>query len=144
MTTEGEQTGWILNAFKYDDGTGKIFRVREKPSEELSEDKLSTCVILEWPLDSDMPSKDIMEHIKNMENALSPLDTENGDSVLFHIITGGGMREWCYYTTSYDWFINELSSFLEGLPRYPINIEYQEGTDWSYWRSIQEVANDPS
>lgn len=140
MTVAEENNTWLMTAFQYDDGTGKIFRVRKTPPSDACEQTLSTCVVVEWPLDGDMPSKELMAHINTFEDALESLNSENGESVQFHIITGGGIREYCYYTTSYEWFINEFSELLSQLPRYPVNIEYQENTDWRYWRKILELA----
>lgn len=140
MTTLTENNSWLMTAVKYDDGTGKIFRVRETPPKDVSAEKLSTCVIVEWPLDGDMPSKELMAHINTFEDAIESLNDDSGDSVQFHIITGQGLREYCYYTTSYEWFINKFSELLSHLPRYPVNIEYQENTDWRYWEQILELA----
>ncbi len=142
MTKNRIKKNWMLNAFQYQDGSKKVFRMRSIPPQNVSEKTLSTCVIIDWPYSGELPTKETLNAIRVFEEALSPLDTESGDSVLFHIITGCGNREWCYYTKNYDYFIHQLSSLLEDFPRFPISIEYQENTNWNYWKAMLDFANE--
>ena len=137
-----ETPSWLLTVIEYRDGLKKIFKIRSKAPQNANEKELSTCVILEWSLSGNMPSKEVMLDINRFQDAISELDTEEGESTLFHVITGAGIREWCFYTKDYHSFINKFNALLETLPKYPVNIEYQENTDWGYWNSILEFAKE--
>lgn len=144
MQQQSNEKNWILNAIQYEDGSKKIFRIRSTEPTQVTEQDLSTCIIIDWPYSGQLPEKETMDQIRVFENAIAQLDTEAGDSVLFHIITGSGNREWCYYTKSYAYFINELTTLLHDFPIFPISIEYQENIDWKYWKTLLDFASEES
>ncbi len=49
-------------------------------------------------------------------------------------LTGNNNKEWRYYTTDADAFLESLNVDLKGHPPYPIRIEAYDDPDWSSLR----------
>lgn len=69
------------------------------------------------------------------EAALDQL-SDAPDAKLVLVMTVGGLREWCYYTRSYEAFMQVLNQSLAGLPRFDIAIEHSYDPEWRYWHSF--------
>ena len=137
-----ENENWILSASTFDDGSKKIFRVMSELPESIDIKQFDTCVIIEWLYEGDMPDENTNNGMQLLEKSLTSLDDPLKNSVMVHSITGNGMKEWCYYAKSYSVFIEELNNALSEFPNFPINIEFQEKTDWNYWEGILKLASE--
>ena len=132
---------WLTVAQDYEDGTKKIYSVRQHPPAGATPEDFSTVVVIEWIFEAQLPDAHLLKEMQAFEDLLEPLD--NGEeSFLVHIITGDGQREWCYYTRSYPRFIKHMNQLLAGHRHYPLDIEYQDHTDWEYWEEIREYLNE--
>ncbi|HEX5278027.1 MAG TPA: DUF695 domain-containing protein [Fluviicoccus sp.] len=132
---------WLTASAEFEDGTKKIYSVREQAPEGASPDEFSTVVVIEWIYEEQLPDQHLLKEMQAFEDLLEPLD-DGEESFLVHIITGDGQREWCYYTRSYDRFIQRMNKLLAGRKHYPLDIEYQDHTDWEYWEEIREYVQE--
>jgi hypothetical protein len=101
----------------------------------------SNCVIVEWSFEDALPSKPLMDAHRAFEAHMEPLGDNNPNSVLMHVFTRAGMKEWCYYARDYPAFMTDLNTALAGKPRFPIEILHDEDPEWNYWSQIKEFAN---
>jgi hypothetical protein len=131
---------WLVYGTTHGDGDKKVFVIRDHMPQGIVAADYSCCVVFEWRLATEMPGEAEMAAIRQFEDHVEALDETGGNSVLMHVITGLGKREWCYYTKNYRQFMERLNGLLTGKPRYPIGIEFQENTDWRYWQSILELV----
>ncbi len=133
---------WDVIVIEFDEGN-KIYRLRNEIPSDIVKDDFTTCVIIEWLYEGEMPGKELNASMMQLEEALEPL--ENGpDHLMVHSITGCGMREWCYYSKNYDAFMEELNNLLEGKPRFPINILGDVDAKWKYFTQIKAYADKPA
>jgi hypothetical protein len=134
---------WLNASASFDDGTRKIYSVREQAPAGAGPDTFSTVVVIEWTFEDQLPDAHLRQEMDVLEELLEPLDDTAAGSFLVHIITGDGLREWCYYTRDYPAFRAALNRLTAGQRHFPIELEYQEHTDWSYWEEIRDfVQND--
>lgn len=138
--TTAAQGEWLITGVAYADGRKKVFRLRRSPPEGLNTIDFTCSVIIDWTYPGEMPDQAQMAIIRQFEDCIEVLDAPQGDSVQMHIITGNGKREWCYYCKNYADFIGRFNGLLKDKPRFPIEIEYEENTDWRYWKQIAEFA----
>lgn len=131
---------WILSASSFEDGGNKVFRVMSELPDSIDIKKFDTCVIIEWLYEGNMPDENTKNGVQLLEDSLLPLDDYFKNSIMVHSITGCGMKEWCYYAKSYNVFLEELNEALKDFPSFPINIEFQEKTNWSYWENVLKLA----
>lgn len=132
---------WLTAAADYEDGSKKIYSVRQHAPEGADSEEFSTVVVIEWIFDDELPDAHLLKEMQAFEELLEPLD-DGVEHFMVHIITGDGQREWCYYTKSYPRFIKQMNQLLAGQRNYPLDIEYQEHTDWEYWQEILEYVSE--
>lgn len=133
---------WLSASAEFDDGSRKIYSVRLEAPEAADPEEYNTVVVLEWSFEDELPDARLLKEMEAFEELLDPLDDMIEHSFLVHVITGDGVREWCYYTRSHAEFIADLNRLLAGHKHFPIDIEYQEHTDWSYWEEIRDFVQD--
>ncbi|RZU37067.1 uncharacterized protein DUF695 [Fluviicoccus keumensis] len=132
---------WLTASADFEDGTKKIYSVRQHAPAGADPDAFSTVVVIEWIFEDQLPDQHLLQEMQAFQELLDPLDDAE-ESFLVHIITGDGQREWCYYTRSYPRFIQRMNKLLAGHKHYPLDIEYQEHTDWEYWEEIREYVQE--
>lgn len=138
MTQEND--GWLMIGGDAE-GEKKVYRVRLDAPAGVEKSEFANCVILEWRYDeSGLPDLKTTALHKAFEALMDPLNERSGNSVLMHVYTGGGIKEWCYYARDYDRYMEELNRVLTGAPRFPIEILYDSDATWKYWGAIRELA----
>jgi hypothetical protein len=122
------------------EGEKRIYRMRLKPPPGLVTSEYSSCVIVEWTFGGVLPDKPLQEVHKAFEAHMDPLGFNNPNSLLMHVYTKPGMKEWCYYTRDYPAFMTELNAALAGKPRFPIDILHDKDPGWTYWSQVKELV----
>jgi hypothetical protein len=132
----GDWTIFVVEA----DGEKRIYRLRLEPPAGLVTSEYSNCVIVEWTFGDALPDQPLQEVHKAFEAHMDPLGFNNPNSLLMHVYTKPGMKEWCYYTRDYPAFMTELNTALAGKPRFPIDILHDKDPGWKYWSQVKELV----
>lgn len=133
-----EKSDWTLTFREEDDGL-KSWQVRDEIPSGLTTTDFSRSIVIEWEYaDQGPPEKSVREQLQEFGELLDRLDNFECNSILVHVIKGGGVSEWCYYAKSYEKFMLDLNDALSGQPRYPIKILHDDDPTWKYWRGIRE------
>jgi hypothetical protein len=133
-------TSWTITTLETEDGP-RVYRVRQMIPEGLSKQEYSRVVIIEWPHGNQpLPDDQTLKAMLAFEELLDPLDNHLENSLLVHVYSGAGIREWCYYTKNYDWFMQELNRALSNKPRFPIQIVHDNDPAWKYQAGIKEAS----
>lgn len=135
---EETRDDWTLIFTEEDDGI-KAWQVRHAVPKGVSTSDFPTSVVIEWRYaDEGPPTQEAREQLYAFGAHLDPLDNLTSDSVLVHVIKGGGICEWCYYTREYKRFMEHLNKLLADKPQFPIKILHDRDPTWKYWRGIKE------
>ncbi|MDR2189496.1 MAG: DUF695 domain-containing protein [Azonexus sp.] len=138
---EEKRDDWRLVFTEEDDGI-KSWQVREAVPQGISTRDFATSVVVEWRYaEEGPPTKEIRSQLSVFGEHLDPLELSL-NSVLVHVIKGGGICEWCYYTRDYNRFMEHLNQLLADKPRFPIQIFHDRDPTWKYWRDIKECIEE--
>lgn len=121
-----------------DEGDGpRLWQLRASFPGNLATAQYPTAVIVEWNYaDDGLPDAAALAALHAFEQALDPLNTQQGNSLLVHIIRGGGVSELCYYVADHDRFMQDFNDALSAHPCCPLEIQFMEDPTWEYRRSI--------
>ena len=126
-----ESDDWVISTAATDAGNLIIRSRSEIPSPDLRADHKS-LVIITWPFEGSpagMPDQETYDVMIGMEDAL--FDALSDDwGVEVASITGGGQKEWRFYTPDPDTFAARFSQSLASHPAYPIELAAFEDSDW--------------
>ncbi len=133
--------GWTMFVVEVEGGEKRIYRIRLAPPAGVEPSAHSNCVIVEWKFGDALPDKRLSDAHKAFEAHMDPLGYDNRNSVLMHVYTKPGMKEWCYYARDYPAFMREVNTALAGKPRFPIEILHDTDPDWKYWTQVRDLVN---
>jgi len=114
----------------YEDGYPIIVKfVNELPRKDIMS-KLPFLTVLSWKYngnDNDgMPSKNVNKRMMRLERALENSSKNNNLFKHAYSRTGNNLKEYAYYTTNQEDFLNMLNKTLEKHDRYPIGINFYQ------------------
>lgn len=91
--------------------------------------------------DSGMPSVADSELMEQAQEAFTETFGQDPVAVLTGVYTGGGERNWIFYTLSTNIFGRKLNEALSHLPQLPLNIYAENDPDWEEYAemSLAEV-----
>lgn len=121
-------------------GEKVIYRIRLERPAGVVLSEYENCVIIEWTFQNALPDKVLSEVHRIFEGHMDPLAHNNPNSLLMHVYTRPGMKEWCYYTRDYPAFMTELNTVLAGKPRFPIDILHDKDPSWKYWTEVRDLV----
>lgn len=84
-------------------------------------------VSLSWSYSE--PSPELQGRMEELEDNLEAL-CESDESLLAAVVGTTGLREWIFYTSSYQGFLRALNEALRTAPRYPIKIVWSDDPGW--------------
>jgi hypothetical protein len=87
-----------------------------------------------WDYDANaegMPDRESLEKLSTFENIAAEKIEQAGLSLLAAVTTGKGRREWLYYATERQLFLEVFNQAFGNLPRMPIHITFHEDPQWS-------------
>ncbi len=135
-----ENGSWDLIALEVEGGK-RVYRIRSQAPAGVERTDFRENVIVEWRFGEGLPDQATSAAMREFENHMDPLDDHAGNSLLVHVYTGDGIREWCYYSKDYDKFMEDLNVALADKVRYPIQILHDTDPIWKYADSIKNFAN---
>ena len=130
---EAEDT-WTVGNAKIN-GMPVVYKFLSQLPNNKEREKLSWLTVVSWKYDGStnngMPPQDTNDSMVVLENALEKI---NGDGQIYEMAytaTGNGLKEFVYYISDRDKFMEKFNEALSGQPGYPLEINFYEDPDWS-------------
>ncbi len=140
MASDTEPKGRIVRTYK--DGLPILWTFVPEMPVEADRSALPWMVVVSWRYDgaqrNGMPSQDVNEEMRTLDDALCELQHPAFCTEAYRRV-GNGLREFIFYVSSCEVFMETLNRKLESHPRYPIEIKFYEDEQWS---ELQEIIND--
>ena len=92
--------------------------------------------------DSGMPDTATSQLMQEVAERLVREFTADPVAVLTGIYTGGGLREWVFYTLSLNIFGRKLNEQLADLPLLPLEISAESDPGWEEYTEMTEVIRE--
>jgi hypothetical protein len=140
MTANAEEEEKGIIGRIYEDGVPVIYKFVNEFPEGTIRSKLSWLTVISWKYDGSanngMPLNDENRRMITLEDAIEE-NIEN-DQVLRHVYsrTGNNLKELVYYINAQDSFLEAFNKTLSGHPRYPIEINFYQDTDWEDFKRL--------
>ena len=118
-------------------GTVIIYRYIKEFRKDFARDKQPDRIIVVWRYQGEkgMPSPEERAQMDELEDALSPLQTD-GFSTLVLVSTGDNLKEWTYYAQNEDEFFRRLNDALHAKNPIPIEIHAAPDPSWTTYESF--------
>ena len=116
-----------------------VFRGRQNVPSGIVESDYPTLMSIVWPYEaaneSRMPDEETNEAQIELEDAIDPLDSP-GVSFLMLVVTGNGRKEWHFYVSDAEEWMERLNGLLAGHQVFPIEIESSHESDWALYHGF--------
>jgi Family of unknown function (DUF695) len=136
-----EENKGIIGKYTENDFPVIMKFVNELPEKEIIS-RFPFLTIVSWKYDGSenngMPLEEINKRMITLEKALeNSMDSSN---IYRHVYsrTGNNLKEFAYYSTSQNDFMNTLNKTLEKHAEYPIGIDFYEDKEWADFKKIIE------
>jgi hypothetical protein len=122
------------------DGHSIIYRYRSEFGPSFNRSLYPDRVIVSWAYQSEsgMPSRAERESMDRMEDLLAPHVEPAAVSTLVLVSTGEGLREWVYYANSKEEFMARMNKALQGLPRFPVEVDLWKDAEWTRYETFKQ------
>lgn len=124
---------WTVGEW-FENGQPHVVRMRAALPAAVDRELLPNLVVIEWRYEggaSGMPSTEEHERMKRFEDALEAGTEAKTPTLQALSLTGGGTKEWRYYTADVDRFMQAMNRDLQGHDKYPIDLRLFQDPDWS-------------
>lgn len=120
------------------DGHRVVYRYRSEFGPSFNRALYPDRVIIAWHFKSEsgMPATAERESMDRMEDLLAPHVEQNAVATLVLVSTGDGLREWVYYARSKEEFMARMNKALQGLPRFPIDVDLWKDPEWTRYKAF--------
>ena len=139
MVTSASAQEWATAVSKHlTQDRSIIFRYVSKFAPTFDRAKQPERVTINWNYESKngMPSADVRQRMDELENILKPVVETDDFSTLALVSTGENSREWIYYTSSSELFIEKLNEALKDQPPFPIEIRSTQDPSWNTYEEF--------
>ncbi|HEX8884415.1 MAG TPA: DUF695 domain-containing protein [Noviherbaspirillum sp.] len=122
------------------DGHVIVYRYRSEFGPSFKRSLYPDRVVIAWAYKSEsgMPSTAERESMDEMENLLAPHVEQDAVATLALVSTGEGLREWVYYAASKEEFMARMNKALQGLPRFPVEIDLWRDAEWTRYETFRQ------
>jgi hypothetical protein len=138
------EASWIV-ATADQDGQTILLRMRDAMPDAAARAAYPQLVVIGWPYDgveSGMPTEADAAAMQRCEDAI---EAGLGDETLglqVASLTGAGHKEWRYYASDADAFVERLNASLEDHGAYPLEIEMFDDAEWEGLQQVLDGADD--
>ena len=139
MVTSASAQEWATAISKHQtQDRSIIFRYVSKLAPTFDRAKQPERLIIIWNYESQtgMPSLEVRQRMDALEDLLQPVVETDGFSTLALVSTGENSREWIYYTSSSETFIEKLNETLKEQPPFPIEIISAQDPSWNTYEEF--------
>ena len=122
-----------------------VFRFRQHvPSAVRRTADFPALINVYWRYDGSksngMPPSGDNERQIAFEDAIAPIDGQDGFGYLMLVVTGNSRKEWIFYAGDVSTWLDRFNQLLAGHDPYPIEIQTDTNPDWSTWREVAACA----
>lgn len=133
--------GWALSESVLDD-LPILIRLRTDIGNFVGHPLLSWRLRIVWAYDAEnemgLPQLCDLELMEACENALVAVFEKDKQTILTHVITADGVRQWVFYSQDLDEAAARLNSVLPHDQPYPLELSAEEDSSWSeYCQTMQ-------
>ncbi|HRD27153.1 MAG TPA: DUF695 domain-containing protein [Caulobacter sp.] len=125
---------WTVGEARAEDGVSMIVRFRSHLPSAAAREDWRHLVQIGWSCESadDDGMPDDVENGRQdaFEDALQAQVESRGHGAQVASLTGGGVREWRYYTRDPEVFFRSLNEALASHPEYPLEFTVFEDPEW--------------
>jgi hypothetical protein len=125
---------WTVGEVQADDGVSMIVRFRSHLPAPAAREAWRHLVQIGWSCESadeDGMPDDVESGLQDaFEDALHAHVEPLGHGAQVASLTGGGVREWRYYTRDPEVFFRTLNEALSSHPEYPLEFTVFEDPEW--------------
>ena len=136
--------GWAIAQCETDDGEPLMFRIK-RYEDDFPRARYPHRLDISWPLfeeDSDgPPAKATLDAMQAFENRICAAIEHDSHSTLCLVITGDGEREWIFYCSDENEFVQRLSTMPHDDAPYPIRIGYEHDPEWGFYGGFLPEAD---
>lgn len=137
MSEKSEKKDIYFTATGEIDGLPLIFRSSLKTG--VHEPDYPYLVTVYWDYETDdkngMPTEETNEAQVIFEDALEPLQAE-AFSHLMLVVTGNGQKEWNWYVSDVESWMEQFNELISDHPDYPLEIENSFEPDWASYHNF--------
>lgn len=129
---------WTIAAGE-EDGHPLLFRIRQGLPDGVLKMQYPKLISVYWPYEGDLQDEDndVNDQHTAFEETVAPLDSRDL-SFLMLVITGGGRKEWHYYTQDESKWVDSLNELLVDSPDYPLEIEVAPDPEWNLYEDVMQ------
>lgn len=140
-TDHQEEERGIIGEYE-EDGLPVILRfVHEIPDSSIFS-RLPWFTVISWKYDgkerNGMPTKATNLKMLELQKALDSKFIDNRICRHAYNRTGNGLKEFNYYISDKDKFMEQFNDALAGHEVYPIDISFYEDPEWTEWNKLLE------
>lgn len=139
MTSEQSAPDNTLTASGEENGNTLVFRSLKSIPDGSEQASYPYLITIYWSYEpaanGGMPDAATNEAQIDFENALSHLDCREYSHLML-VVTGNGNKEWHWYVTDVDIWMEQLNAALAEKIAYPIEIENSQQADWSLYHNF--------
>ena len=136
---------WFTSLSNTDEGQLVFVTVRKGLDEFIASRKLRIRVDLSLSYEAEpegMPTEAAAELIEAIEPQLRRTMERDKLAIMTGNYTGGGAKDWTFYTRHLPTFGERLNACLAPYPTLPLEIDCQEDPDWTDYREMLQMEQD--
>ena len=140
-SSAADSPNWIILQYT-DNGFPIVMKVMEGIPKKQVRERFPWLTVISWRYDpsenNGMPKPDVNSQMKQLEASIDLVEG-NGLCVQVYSKTGNGLKELVYYIANRDEFMRAFNLALSDQPKYPLEIEFFEDSDWGDLQTVHDV-----
>ncbi|MFW5427086.1 MAG: DUF695 domain-containing protein [Methylophagaceae bacterium] len=135
MSLNLDSLGWSVAEGATDeyDFQVRFRRFVEKPPTTEYNQRLNIFWTMKDPLDTGFANKSELDKLHDFENRLIDAVENDEFSIMTMVLTGRGEREFVFYTSDPQKFLERLTNMPQEQEPYPLEIQCNEDPEWEYY-----------
>jgi hypothetical protein len=138
-----EASSWNIAERKSEENI-QLIRYRPELEPFLGSSNYPRRLVIIWEYEPDnssgMPSNDLSDEMRKLEDALvSELDPDRS-AILTFVLTNYGCREWHFYVNEIQEISSRINSSLSELPEFPISLQIEDDPNWEEMRAVYNIC----
>lgn len=133
---------WFTALSETDNGQLATVTCRDSLGEFMQSGKFKERVEITWKYEPDekgMPSEETAEQMELVQEALRKAMEKDKLAILTGIYTGGGEKDWVFYTRTAKVFGERINEALASFELLPISIYTEKDAEWEEYKDVYEM-----